>query len=79
MVKRGTVASGATGAGEGNILVSDKEPGPELELARLSRRLWRELGEGGRIDYRPGHAVFHVGCPRDGGVAVTLAAVGTKR
>jgi D-hydroxyproline dehydrogenase subunit beta len=45
VVERGTVASGTTGAGEGNILVSDKEPGPELELARLSNRLWGELGE----------------------------------
>ncbi|HUB41235.1 MAG TPA: FAD-binding oxidoreductase [Streptosporangiaceae bacterium] len=44
VVERGTVASGTTGAGEGNILLSDKEPGPELELARLSNRLWRELG-----------------------------------
>lgn len=26
------VAAGTTGAGEGNILVSGKEPGPELEL-----------------------------------------------
>jgi glycine/D-amino acid oxidase-like deaminating enzyme len=49
VVERGTVASGTTGAGEGNILVSDKEPGPELELAQLSQRLWRELaGELGR-------------------------------
>jgi glycine/D-amino acid oxidase-like deaminating enzyme len=43
VVERGTVASGTTGAGEGNILVSDKEPGPELELAQLSQRLWQEL------------------------------------
>ncbi|NGO47871.1 NAD(P)/FAD-dependent oxidoreductase, partial [Streptomyces ureilyticus] len=34
--------------GEGNLLVSDKEPGPELELALLSGRLWGELaGEPG--------------------------------
>lgn len=45
VAERGTVASGTTGAGEGNILISDKEPGPELELTRLSQRLWRELGE----------------------------------
>jgi glycine/D-amino acid oxidase-like deaminating enzyme len=45
VVERGAVASGTTGAGEGNILVSDKAPGPELELARLSSSLWRELGE----------------------------------
>ena len=36
VVDRGPVAGGTTGAGEGNLLVSDKEPGPELELALLS-------------------------------------------
>jgi glycine/D-amino acid oxidase-like deaminating enzyme len=43
VLDRGSVAGGTTGAGEGNILVSDKEPGPELELALLSLRAWREL------------------------------------
>ena len=43
VLDRGPVAGGTTGAGEGNLLVSDKEPGPELELALLSHRLWREL------------------------------------
>ncbi len=43
VVDRGGVASGTTGAGEGNILVSDKAAGPELELALLSRQLWFEL------------------------------------
>ncbi|MEU9997556.1 FAD-binding oxidoreductase [Streptomyces sp. NPDC050848] len=43
VVDRGPVAGGTTGAGEGNLLVSDKEPGPELDLALLSLRLWREL------------------------------------
>lgn len=45
VVDRGTVTGGTTGAGEGNILVSDKEPGPEMDLALLSRRLWAELPE----------------------------------
>lgn len=36
----GGLASGTTAHGEGNILVSDKGPGPELELARFSRGLW---------------------------------------
>ena len=45
VIERGAVAAGTTGAGEGNILVSDKEPGPELELAQLSVRLWRRLGD----------------------------------
>jgi D-hydroxyproline dehydrogenase subunit beta len=43
VLDRGPVAGGTTGAGEGNLLVSDKEPGPELELALLSLRLWGEL------------------------------------
>jgi glycine/D-amino acid oxidase-like deaminating enzyme len=44
VVERGAVASGTTSAGEGNILVSDKEPGAELDLALLSVRLWADLG-----------------------------------
>ncbi|MER6984220.1 NAD(P)/FAD-dependent oxidoreductase [Streptomyces carpinensis] len=53
VVDRGPVAGGTTGAGEGNLLVSDKEPGPELDLALLSLRRWGELaGElGDRIEY----------------------------
>jgi glycine/D-amino acid oxidase-like deaminating enzyme len=45
VVERGAVASGTTSGGEGNILVSDKEPGAELDLASLSIRLWAALGE----------------------------------
>lgn len=43
VVDRGPVAGGTTGAGEGNLLVSDKEPGPELDLALLSAQLWTRL------------------------------------
>lgn len=55
VVDRGPVAGGTTGAGEGNLLVSDKEPGPELDLALLSAGLWRELaGElGEQTEYEP--------------------------
>jgi glycine/D-amino acid oxidase-like deaminating enzyme len=45
VVDRGPVTGGTTGAGEGNLLVSDKEPGPELDLALLSGRLWADLAE----------------------------------
>jgi glycerol-3-phosphate dehydrogenase len=31
VIDRNAVASGTTGAGEGNIMVSDKTPGPELD------------------------------------------------
>ncbi|OIQ82252.1 hydrogen cyanide synthase subunit HcnC precursor [mine drainage metagenome] len=43
VIDRSTIASGTTGAGEGNILVSDKGPGPELVLARRSRDAWFEI------------------------------------
>jgi len=42
VVDRGAIAGGTSGAGEGNLLVSDKLPGPELDLALLSARLWRD-------------------------------------
>jgi glycine/D-amino acid oxidase-like deaminating enzyme len=45
VLDRGPVAGGTTGAGEGNLLVSDKPPGPELDLALLSLRLWTEIDE----------------------------------
>jgi D-hydroxyproline dehydrogenase subunit beta len=45
LVDRGEVASGTTGLGEGNVLLSDKRPGPELELARESQAAWLELAE----------------------------------
>ncbi|MEU1905611.1 NAD(P)/FAD-dependent oxidoreductase [Streptomyces hygroscopicus] len=54
VVERGAVGGGTTSAGEGNILVSDKEPGPELDLALLSSRRWREISEdlgGGTVEY----------------------------
>jgi glycine/D-amino acid oxidase-like deaminating enzyme len=43
VLDRGPVGGGTTSRGEGNILVSDKEPGPELELALWSAELWRDL------------------------------------
>ena len=45
LLDRGAVSGGTTGVGEGNVLVCDKPPGPERELALLGRDLWLELGE----------------------------------
>jgi D-hydroxyproline dehydrogenase subunit beta len=45
VVERGGIAGGTSSAGEGNILVSDKGPGPELDLALLSRRLWEQTAD----------------------------------
>jgi glycine/D-amino acid oxidase-like deaminating enzyme len=43
LLERGAIASGTSSAGEGNLLLSDKAPGPELELAWYSLRVWRVL------------------------------------
>ena len=43
LVERNEIASGTSSAGEGNILVSDKLPGPELTLAQLGRSTWQDL------------------------------------
>ena len=41
-------AAGTSSAGEGNVLVSDKAPGPDLALALRGVELWHELaGEAG--------------------------------
>ncbi len=66
VVERGAIGSGTTSACEGNILVSDKEPGAELDLALLSSRLWRRIGEElGRstIEYEAKGGVVVAGSP----------------
>ena len=69
VVDRGYVAGGTTGAGEGNLLVSDKQPGPELRLALLSLRLWRDLAQElpGLLEYEP-----------KGGLVVASSAAGMQ-
>nr|WP_277349429.1 FAD-binding oxidoreductase [Streptomyces sp. S3(2020)] len=65
LVDRGPVAGGTTGAGEGNLLVSDKEPGPELDLALLSGRLWADLAEewGESVEYEAKGGVVVASAP----------------
>jgi glycine/D-amino acid oxidase-like deaminating enzyme len=76
LVDRGPVAGGTTGAGEGNLLVSDKEPGPELELALLSLRLWTELADelGPAIEYEPKGGVVVASTPESLTALSDLAA-----
>jgi glycine/D-amino acid oxidase-like deaminating enzyme len=50
VLDRGAPAGGTTAGGEGNVLLSDKAPGPELELAVASRRRWPELLESLRAE-----------------------------
>ncbi|MFF2353593.1 NAD(P)/FAD-dependent oxidoreductase [Kitasatospora sp. NPDC058115] len=65
VVDRGPVAGGTTGAGEGNLLVSDKEPGPELDLALYSAGLWRELSDefGAAVEYEAKGGLVVAGTP----------------
>nr|WP_269810142.1 FAD-dependent oxidoreductase [Kineosporia rhizophila] len=44
VLDRGPSAGGTSSGGEGNLLVSDKGPGPELELMQRSIQLWSEIG-----------------------------------
>jgi glycine/D-amino acid oxidase-like deaminating enzyme len=66
VLDRGGPAGGTTGAGEGNLLVSDKSPGPELELALLSARLWTELADvlpPGAVEYEAKGGLVVAGDP----------------
>lgn len=77
LVDRGPVAGGTTGAGEGNLLVSDKEPGPELDLALLSGRLWADLAEEGlgpAIEYEAKGGVVVASTPEGLAALETFAA-----
>jgi glycine/D-amino acid oxidase-like deaminating enzyme len=62
LLDRGAVSSGTTGLGEGNVLCSDKDAGPELELARAGLELYGEiegrLGDEARIR-RKGALIVH--------------------
>ncbi|MEU3767833.1 FAD-dependent oxidoreductase [Amycolatopsis keratiniphila] len=85
VVDRGRPAGGTTSHGEGNILVSDKGPGSELELAKLSIALWPQVvaeiaDEDARaassIEYDPKGGIV-VATTDDG--AVALAAFATSQ
>ena len=62
LVDRGEIASGTTGLGEGNVLASDKDEGPELELTRAGLAVYDEiegrLGHVARIR-RKGGLIVH--------------------
>lgn len=81
VLDRGPVAGGTTGAGEGNLLVSDKEPGPELNLALLSARLWHDLaaerGLGGAVEFEAKGGIV-VASDAEGMAALTRFAAGQR-
>ncbi|WP_356948819.1 FAD-dependent oxidoreductase [Streptomyces cacaoi] len=70
-------AAGATTAhGEGNILVSDKEPGPELQLAQLSRDLWPRTLESVAAGPLGPTAAARAEWAAKGGIVVATTAAG---
>ncbi|MDI3387639.1 FAD-dependent oxidoreductase [Streptomyces sp. B-S-A8] len=76
VVDRGAPASATTAHGEGNVLVSDKGPGPELELARISRKLWPEVLAA--TAERSAHAAQAVEWDPKGGIVVATTDAGAK-
>ncbi|HVW16841.1 MAG TPA: FAD-dependent oxidoreductase, partial [Solirubrobacteraceae bacterium] len=62
LLDRGEVSGGTTGLGEGNVLCSDKDAGPELELTKLGLDVYDEiealLGDEARIR-RKGALIVH--------------------
>jgi D-hydroxyproline dehydrogenase subunit beta len=62
LLDRGDVAMGTTGLGEGNVLASDKDAGPELDLTRagldVDAEIEARLGDEARIR-RKGALVVH--------------------
>ncbi|MDT7800301.1 MAG: D-hydroxyproline dehydrogenase subunit beta [Actinomycetota bacterium] len=74
VVDRGRPAGGTTSHGEGNLLVSDKAPGAELALARLSNRLWpRVIAEIAAEDPRAAAAAEF---DTKGGIVVATTSAG---
>ncbi|RVU28607.1 FAD-binding oxidoreductase [Streptomyces antnestii] len=74
VVDRGGAASATTSHGEGNVLVSDKGPGPELELAQLSRTLWPQVLAG--VAERSVAAAHAVEWEPKGGIVVATTDAG---
>jgi glycine/D-amino acid oxidase-like deaminating enzyme len=70
LVERGASVGGTTASGEGNLLVSDKEPGPELELAQYSLRLWPGVVSSLRDEL--GHAFPSLEFEPKGGLVVAI-------
>ncbi|WP_194819450.1 FAD-binding oxidoreductase [Nocardia sp. XZ_19_385] len=70
----GGLASGTTAHGEGNVLVSDKGPGPELALAQYSRELWPGVLD--RLAERAPEEAAAVEWEAKGGIVVATTEAG---
>ncbi|MDL9979987.1 NAD(P)/FAD-dependent oxidoreductase [Microbacterium sp. ASV49] len=85
VVDRAGVAAETSSRCEGNILVSDKAPGPEADLAILAHTAWRELADRLDADRAPGQPATEfeakggVVVAFDGGAEALEAFAGAQR
>lgn len=76
VVDRGAPVSGTSARGEGNVLVSDKAPGPELDLALLASAHWPRLAE--ELADELGDAFPPIEYERKGGIVVATTEAGAE-
>ncbi|WP_035738235.1 NAD(P)/FAD-dependent oxidoreductase [Glycomyces arizonensis] len=74
IVDRGAPAAATSASGEGNLLVSDKAPGPELDLALLASAHWPRLAA--ELADELGDSFPAVEYERKGGVVVATTEAG---
>jgi len=76
VLDRSAAAGGTSGAGEGNLLVSDKGPGPELDLARYASRLWPRVAA--ELEDELGPSFPSIEFERKGGIVVATTEAGAQ-
>ncbi|KQM81519.1 FAD-binding oxidoreductase [Agromyces sp. Leaf222] len=76
VLERGAAASGTSAKGEGNLLVSDKGPGAELDLAVYASSLWPGLVAELADELGPGFPALEY--ERKGGLVVATTDAGAE-
>lgn len=76
VLERGAAASGTSAACEGNILVSDKSPGPELDLSLHAVARWVEVAA--QIADEHGPSIPAIEFEQKGGVVVACSDAGAS-
>ena len=74
VLDRGAAGGGTSSGGEGNLLVSDKLPGPELEMALRANLLWPRVVD--ELTEELGAGFPAVEYERKGGLVVATTAAG---
>ncbi len=76
VLERGSAVSGTTSHGEGNLLVSDKGPGPELALAQHARSRWGSFAAELQDEAGPGFPDIEF--ETKGGIVVATTQAGAE-